>query len=174
MIDWYYWRVKLYNIHTNRKVSGKGQDTMKIAIGSDHRGFKAKESIKEFLKTAGHSADDFGAFSEESADYPDFAFKVGKSVVSGENDFGILICGTGIGMSISVNKIPGVRGVVCRNIFEAQRSRQHNNANILCLGADTTDLSQTVLIIGSFLETRFVGGRHQRRLDKITEMERPF
>ncbi len=145
---------------------------MKISIGSDHRGFKTKEAVKEFLKTNSHTVEDFGAFSEESADYPDFALKVGKSVASGNNDFGILICGTGIGMCISVNKVPGIRGAVCRNVFEAERSRQHNNANVLCLGADTTDLEQAKQIIRTFLGTSFEGGRHQRRLDKITEMER--
>jgi len=147
---------------------------MKIAIGSDHRGFKEKEAIKEFLKTDGHAAEDFGAFSEESVDYPDFASKVSKSIASGKNDMGILICGTGMGMSISANKIPGIRGVVCRNIFEAQRSRQHNNANVLCLGADTTGLPEAESIIKTFLATPFEGGRHQKRLDKITEMERPL
>jgi ribose 5-phosphate isomerase B len=145
---------------------------MKIATGSDHRGYKLKISILNSLQQAGYTVNDMGAFSEESADYPDYAFKVGSAVGSRVADFGILICGTGMGMCISANKIPGIRAVVCRNVFEAERSRQHNNANVLCLGADTTGLEQANEIIKAFLNTAFEGGRHQRRLDVISEMEK--
>jgi ribose 5-phosphate isomerase B len=145
---------------------------MKIAIGNDHRGYKLKVSILKSLQQAGYKVDDMGAFTEESADYPDFAFKVGRAVASDAYNFGILVCGTGMGMSISANKVPGIRAVVCRNVFEAERSRQHNNANVLCLGADTTSLEQANEIIKAFLNTAFEGGRHQRRLDVISELEK--
>jgi ribose 5-phosphate isomerase B len=146
---------------------------MKIAIGSDHRGYKLKISILNSLQQAGYTVNDMGAFSEESADYPDYALKVGRVVASDAFNFGILICGTGMGMCISANKVLGIRAVVCRNVFEAERSRQHNNANVLCLGADTTSLEQANEIIKVFLNTAFEGGRHQRRLDVISEMEKP-
>jgi ribose 5-phosphate isomerase B len=146
---------------------------MKIAIGSDHRGYRLKLSIIDSLNHAGHKVNDEGTFNEESADYPDYAFKVGSAVASGTADFGILICGTGMGMCISANKVPGIRAVVCRDTFEAGRSRQHNNANILCLGADTTNLEQADEITKVFLNTAFEGGRHQRRLDIIGKMEKP-
>ena len=145
---------------------------MRIAIGSDHRGYQLKQEIIGFLKETGYDVEDFGAFTEDSADYPDYAHVVGNNVAAGSTQYGILVCGTGIGMCISVNKVPGVRGAVCRNVFEAQRSRQHNDANVVCLGADITDQIQAFEIIRTFLDTPFEGGRHQRRLDKIRGIEK--
>jgi ribose 5-phosphate isomerase B len=145
---------------------------MKIAIGSDHRGYNLKRSISEYLNHSGHDIEDFGTNSEESADYPDYAGKVAKAVTEKGFDYGILICGTGMGMCIAANKIRGVRGIVARNNFDAQRSRQHNDANVLCLGADITENDDAYSIIDTFINTPYDGGRHQRRLDKITDLEK--
>jgi ribose 5-phosphate isomerase B len=143
----------------------------RIAIGCDHRGFALKELIKSFLQNAGHSYQDFGCYSTDPVDYPDIAQKVGKAVASGNFDQGILICDTGIGMCIAANKIKGVRAALCHDAFAAQRARQHNNANILCLRAEDIDNESALEIVKTFLATDFEGGRHVRRVNKIKALE---
>jgi ribose 5-phosphate isomerase B len=142
---------------------------MKIAIGSDHAGIKLKDKIKKSV--ADIEFIDVGAFSEESTDYPDHIAKVALAVQSGSADLGIGICGTGIGASIVANKFNGIRAALCTNEFMAEMSRRHNNSNILILGARITDETLSVAIVKKWLETPFEGGRHQRRLDKISSIE---
>ena len=142
---------------------------MRIAIGSDHRGFKTKQSVISLVSDLGHEYRDFGCYSEQSVDYPDIARQVAGAVARGEFERGILICGTGIGMSIAANKVNGIRAALCLNVFCAQRARQHNNANVLCMGAETTD--DVAGVVRTFLDTGFEGGRHQDRLDKIAAIE---
>ena len=143
---------------------------MRIAIGCDHRGIQFKKSVIEVLNKAGHEVEDFGTYTEDAVDYPDIAKEVGDAVVSGNCDRGILICGTGIGMSIAANKINGIRAALCHNEFCALRARQPNNANVLCMGSEIVkdDMPD---IVNTFLNTEFEGGRHQRRVDKMKEME---
>ena len=142
-----------------------------IAIGCDHRGFGLKERIIAFLRNEGYSYQDFGCYSTEPVDYPDIAQKVGEAVASGSFDQGILICSTGIGMCIAANKIKGVRAALCHNVFAAQRARQHNDANVLCLGGEDVDTSVALEIVKTFLTTDFEGGRHTRRVSKIRALE---
>jgi ribose 5-phosphate isomerase B len=142
-----------------------------IAIGCDHRGLALKEAIISFLQNAGHSYQDFGCYSTDPVDYPDIAQKVGGAVVSGNFDQGILICSTGIGMSIAANKIKGIRAALCHNVFAAQRARQHNDANVLCLGGEDIDTKSALEIVKIFLTTDFEGGRHVQRVNKIRALE---
>jgi ribose 5-phosphate isomerase B len=144
---------------------------MKIAIGSDHRGLELKQKVIKLVTDAGNEYKDFGAYSEARVDYPNIAEAVGKAVVSGQYDRGILICGTGIGMCIAANKVKGIRAGLAVNEFMALRSRQHNDANILCLGAEN-DESQLAQMVKAFLTTEFEGGRHQTRVDEMTRMEK--
>jgi len=144
---------------------------MKIAIGSDHAGFKLKETVKEFLKTSGIEVIDFGTHSEESADYPDFAFPVAEAVAKKEFNFGILICGTGIGMSITANKVAGIRAALCNDLFTANCSKEHNDANVLCMGGRIVGEGLAKAIVQTWLERKFQGGRHERRVKKIEEYE---
>jgi ribose 5-phosphate isomerase B len=143
---------------------------MKIAIGSDHRGLELKQKVIKLVSEAGNEYKDFGAYSEASVDYPNIAELVGKAVASGKYERGILICGTGIGMCIAANKVKGIRAALALNEFMACRSRQHNNANILCLGAEN-DESQLAQMIKAFLTCQFEGGRHQLRVDEMTKMD---
>lgn len=143
---------------------------MRLAIGSDHRGLALKNKIVELLKKAGHTYEDFGVFTEERTDYPQIAKKVGEAVASGKFEQGILVCGTGIGMCMAANKVKGIRAAMVFNTFSATRARQHNDANILCLGGEN-DQSQIPEIISIFLTTKFEGGRHTDRLQMIKEME---
>jgi len=145
---------------------------MRLALGSDHRGYALKEQVRRALEAAGHSCHDFGCYSPDSVDYPDIAEAVARAVARGEWEHGILICGTGIGMSITANKVPGVRAALCHDTFTARRARQHTNANVLCLGAEGLEGSLALDIIQAYLETPFEGGRHQRRLDKLARLER--
>lgn len=145
---------------------------MKIALGADHAGFELKEKIKKLLLQQGIQVDDQGTRSNEAVDYPDFARKVAEEVANRQVDFGILVCGTGIGMSIAANKVGGVRAANVNSEYEAQISREHNDANILTLGARTLSDQTAFQIIHKWLETSFAGGRHQRRVEKITEIER--
>ena len=145
---------------------------MRIALGRDHRGIKIKQAIMGFLPKLNHSCQDFGCYSADPVDYPDIAEKVGEAVASGEFDQGILICSTGIGMSIAANKIKGVRAALCHDSFAAQRARQHNDANILCLRGENIDVASALEIVGTYLSTDFEGGRHTQRLDKIKALER--
>lgn len=144
---------------------------MKIAVASDHRGVDRKSRILELLRGLGHEALDRGADGEESVDYPDFAAVVASQVAAGDVDLGILICGTGIGMSIAANKFDGIRAANVRDDLEARMSRQHNDSNVLCLSADLVGDQSLERIIEIWLKTEFEGGRHARRIDKITEFE---
>jgi len=143
---------------------------MHIAIGCDHRGLKLKKYIIKLITDAGHSYQDFGCYTDEPIDYPDIAKRVAEAVANGDFESGILICDTGIGMSIAANKVNGIRAAPCYDVFSAQRARQHNDVNILCLGAERGK-GQEAEIVDAFLTGRFEGGRHQRRLDKIRAME---
>ncbi len=143
---------------------------MKIAVGTDHRGLKYKEFVIGLLTGMDHICRDFGAYNTEAVDYPDIAQAVCEAVVKAEYDYGILICGTGIGMSIAANKVKGIRAALCWDVFSATRSRSHNNANVLCLGAERGQ-DGVEEILQAFLTTPFEGGRHQRRLDKMSAME---
>ena len=147
---------------------------MIVALGSDHRGIYLKSKIADFLKANGHSVTDFGTDSNESVDYPDFASAVAQSIITGEAERGILICSSGIGMCIAANKYQGIRAAICCKPELAVRARLHNDANVLCLGADFTTAPEALEIVKSFLETGFEGGRHQRRLDKISGIECSF
>jgi len=142
-----------------------------IAVGSDHGGFELKERVIAFLKEEKHIVTDFGTTSDNSVDYPDFADKVSKSVSQDRHNFGILICGTGVGMDMSANKIRGIRAANCTNTTMARLSRQHNDANILCIGARTVGEVLAKDIIISFLSSEFEGGRHKRRVNKINKLE---
>jgi len=143
---------------------------MRIAIGCDHRGLNLKQFVIKLITEAEHGYEDFGCYTTDSVDYPDIAKKVAEAVTGGYFECGILICGTGIGMSIAANKVKGIRAALCHDAFSAQRARQHNDANILCLG---TGKEQGLIpeIVSAFLTGEFEGGRHQRRVDKIRDME---
>ncbi len=145
---------------------------MKIAIGSDHAGFELKETIKTFLKEKGIEVIDFGTYSEERVDYPDYAIPLAESVANGEEDFGILICGTGIGMSIAANKVKGIRASLCSDVYSAHSAREHNNANVLCLGGRVLGKELAKEIVDKWLSSSFLGGRHKRRVDKIMNYEK--
>ena len=147
-------------------------ETMKIAIGSDHAGFNAKEKIKPILQELGIEFEDFGAVSTDSVDYPDFAAKVARKVAEGEYDQGLLVCGSGTGMAIAANKVHGVRAAVAWNEETARLARAHNDANVLALGARTTPESELPKIVRAWFEAKFAGGRHQRRVEKISELEK--
>lgn len=142
-----------------------------IAIGSDHGGYSLKQEIIAHLKDRGLEYKDFGAFSEESCDYPVYAASVGQAVAGGGCERGILICGTGIGISIAANKIDGVRAALCGDCYSAEMSRRHNNANVLALGARVIGAGLAIKIADVFLDTDFDGGRHERRVNMISEQE---
>ena len=142
---------------------------MRIAIGCDHRGLSLKGAIMEFLRQRGEEYADFGCYDTSSVDYPDIAREVAKAVVMGEFDHGILICSTGIGMSIAANKVKGIRAALCHDTSTAHRARAHNDANILCLGEMERDLGLN--IAKTYLTSKFEGGRHEQRLKKIKDLE---
>ncbi len=144
---------------------------MKIAIGADHAGFAAKEEIKAVIKALGHQVADAGTMGDASVDYPDFAEKVARAVASGEADRGVLICGTGIGMSIAANKVHSIRAAVIADERTAELSRKHNDANVFCAGARMTPLPRIAESLKVWLETPFEGGRHQNRVNKISALE---
>ena len=145
---------------------------MKIAIGSDHGGFSVKEIAKPHLEKLGYEVIDFGTNTPDSCHYPIYAEKVARAVASGEVDKGILICGTGIGMSIAANKIPGIRAAAVSDCFTAKATRQHNDSNILCLGERTVGPGLALMLMETFLTTEFEGGRHQTRVDMISALEK--
>jgi len=145
---------------------------MRVAIGADHAGFSLKEEIKGLLAGLGIEVQDFGTGSDASVDYPDFAARVAHGVSDGTFERGILVCGTGIGMAMAANKIAGVRAAPVTGIEGARLSRQHNDANVLALGARLTATQLALDIVRTFLDTPFEGGRHQRRIDKISGLER--
>lgn len=146
----------------------------KIAIGSDHGGVELKEEIKNFLLKEGYEVKDFGTNSNNSCDYPDYALPVAEAVVAKEYDFGILICGTGIGIGIAANKVPGIRAALCSDTFSAHATREHNDANILTLGQRVVGPGLALDIVNAFLNTEFQGGRHQDRINKISEIEKKY
>lgn len=144
---------------------------MRIAVGSDHRGIELKKTITDLLKKLGCDYCDFGCYSEEPVDYPDIAKEVAIAVVERKYDHGVLICGSGIGMSIAANKIKGARAALCCNLLSAERARLHNDANILCLGQEVVERDTALNIVKMYLKTSFEGGRHQRRIEKIMNIE---
>ncbi|MCF6265346.1 MAG: ribose 5-phosphate isomerase B [Desulfuromusa sp.] len=142
-----------------------------LVIGSDHGGYELKKSILELLRKRGVNCADFGTDGSDSVDYPDYAAKVASAVSSGEAELGILICGTGIGMSISANKFPGVRAALVHDDFTAQMAREHNNANILVMGGRVLTPDQGKRLVEIWYDAKYEGGRHQKRLDKISVIE---
>ncbi|NPA16066.1 MAG: ribose 5-phosphate isomerase B [Deferribacteres bacterium] len=144
---------------------------MKVVIGSDHGGYKMKEYVKALIADMGHEVEDVGTFSEESVDYPEYAFKVAKAVVDGRADRGVLLCGTGIGMSIVANRFPGIRAALCHDVYTAKMSRRHNDANVLVLGGRVLSEDVAKDIVAVWFVEEFEGGRHERRLNKIKEIE---
>jgi ribose 5-phosphate isomerase B len=145
---------------------------LRIVLGADHAGFRLKESIKKYLESAGHSVDDVGTMSEESVDYPDFAAGAAHRVADGQDDLGIVVCGTGIGMAIAANKVAGIRAALVCDRAAAHLAREHNNANMLALAGRTLKDEQAMQIVREFLETPFAGGRHERRIEKIAQLDR--
>jgi len=157
-----------------RGANRKGEVTivaMKIALGADHAGFELKDKIKQHLSEQGIEVQDEGTNTADSVDYPDFARKVAETVADQRATLGVLVCGTGIGMAISANKVPGIRAANCDTVFEAQMSREHNDANVLALGARILKPEAAMEIVDSWIKTNFAGGRHQRRVEKIHEIE---
>ena len=142
-----------------------------LAIGSDHGGFELKKAVMKHLAERGVEYRDYGTFSAESCDYPDFGEAVGRAVASGECERGIVICGTGIGISIAANKVRGVRCALCGDCYSAQMCREHNDANVLALGARVLGEGLALKIVDTFLDTGFEGGRHARRVAKIMAIE---
>ena len=145
---------------------------MKIAIAADHGGFELKDPMVEYIKSLGNEVLDLGTNSADSVDYPDYAKKVCEEIQKGNSDLGILICGTGIGMSLAANKFEGIRAACVSDVYSAKMSRNHNNANVLCIGARVIGDEVAKLIIKTFLENEFEAGRHQRRVDKIMAFEK--
>ncbi len=150
--------------------SGGLKVVMNIAIGSDHRGVDYRKYVIGILDGLGYGYKDFGTYTNDPVDYPDIAKAVCEAVTASKFDYGILICGTGIGMSIAANKIKGIRAALCCDVFSAERARLHNNANVICLGAERGE-SGVSDILRTFFTSQFEGGRHQRRLEKIARME---
>ena len=149
---------------------------MKLAIGADHAGYQLKEEIKNLLKKKGIDYCDFGTHSSQNIkdDYPDYAIKVAEAVAKGTYERGILICGTGVGMGMTANKVPGIRAAPCYDTFTARLSRQHNDSNVLTLGARITDKELAKKIVEEWLKTEFEGGRHKRRVEKIAQIEKKY
>lgn len=144
---------------------------MKIAIASDHGGFALKQQIMEYLASLGYEYKDFGCYTADSMDYPDIAFPTAQAVASGEFERGILICGTGIGVSICANKVKGIRCALCSDVVSAELTRQHNDSNMLAMGGRIIGVEVAKAIVKTWLGTEFTGGRHQRRIDKISACE---
>jgi len=150
----------------------KGEkEKMKIAIGADHGAFELKEVLIPYLKDKGYEVEDCGTYDLSSVDYPDIAEKTAKKIIDKECEKGILLCGTGIGISIAANKVKGIRAALCANEYSAKMSRNHNDANILCMGARVTGVELAKSILDTFLKEEFEGGRHQVRVDKIMNIE---
>ena len=143
----------------------------KIAIASDHGGFDLKENIIAFLLKKGFEIDNLGAHSTDSVDYPDYGIKLAQAIIDKKFVRGILICGTGVGMSIVVNRFPGIRGTLCSDVYTAKMCREHNDSNILIMGGRVIEVDLAIEILDTWLNTEFEGGRHQRRLDKINEID---
>ncbi len=146
---------------------------MRIAVGADHAGFPLKDLVLELLEKEGHSVVDLGTHSTQSVDYPDYAQAVGESVVKGETQLGILLCGSGVGTSIAANKVPGIRAALCHDVFSARQSREDDDANVLCLGPRVIGPALAQDLILAFLAARFSKAeRHVRRLEKVAELEK--
>ena len=144
---------------------------MNISVGSDHRGVEHRKIIRDIVESLGHTVLDCGTMTTESCDYPDIAQSVGNSIGNGESPLGILICGTGIGVMIAANKVKGIRAAICCNLDAVRLSRQHNDANVLCLAGNGFDEAQVRETVATWLATEFEGGRHARRVEKIAAME---
>lgn len=144
---------------------------MKLAIGCDHGGFELKEAVRAYLEEKGIAYEDFGAYSTDSVDYAPIAAKAAHAVADGTADRGILICSTGLGICMAANKVRGIRAATCTNVFCAEMTRRHNNANILCMGGKIVDTETALQMVEKFLTTEFEGGRHQRRIDQIAQIE---
>ena len=142
-----------------------------LALACDHGGYELKLAVIEHLKSKGLEVKDFGCYSSDSVDYPDYAYPVAKAVVNGEAEKGILICGTGIGMSIAANKVKGIRCALCSDTFSAHATREHNDSNILALGARVVGLNLALDIVDTWLGAEFTGGRHSNRIEKISKIE---
>lgn len=147
---------------------------MKIAIGCDHGGLDLKKEIINFLESEKHEVKDFGTHSKESCDYPDIALPVAEAVAAKEYEFGILICGTGIGIGIAANKVPGIRAALCSDTFSAHATREHNDANILTMGQRTVGTGLALDIVKTFISSKFEGDRHKNRIDKISKIENKY
>jgi ribose 5-phosphate isomerase B len=143
----------------------------RIVLGADHAGFPIKETIREFLENAGYPLDDLGTWSEESVDYPDYGKAVGERVANHEAEYGIAVCGTGIGISIAANKVPRIRAAVAHDVSTARLAREHNDANVLAMGGRVVNSSLAIEMVQAFLSTPFLGGRHARRVEKIALIE---
>jgi ribose 5-phosphate isomerase B len=143
----------------------------RIVLGADHAGFQLKETLKKRLQSAGYPIDDVGTLSEESVDYPDFAAGAARRVAAGQNDLGIVVCGTGIGVTIAANKVPGIRAALISDPATARLAREHNDANVLALAGRALSSDDAFAIVREFLAAEFAGGRHQRRIDKITQLD---
>ena len=144
---------------------------MRIAVGSDHAGFGLKQTLLEHLGQRDVRVDDLGTLRKERCDYPDYAAAVARAVVAGEADLGLLICGSGIGMSMAANKVPGIRAAVVSDTFSARATRQHNDANILCIGERVVGVGLAMDIVDAFLDAEFEGGRHAGRVAKMMDLE---
>jgi ribose 5-phosphate isomerase B len=144
---------------------------LRIAVGSDHAGFGLKEQLAAHLRESGYDVKDLGTHSEESVDYPEYGAAVARAVVAGDADYGVCVCGTGIGIGIAANKVRGARAAVVHDATSARMARQHNNANVVCVGARLTGPQAAADAVDAFLGADFEGGRHQRRIDEITALE---
>lgn len=144
---------------------------MRIALASDHGGFEQKERLRSWLESQGHEVEDFGTDSEQSVDYPDFALPAAKAVAEGKADYGILVCGTGIGMQLAANKVRGIRAANAINVNFAHLAREHNDCNVLTLSGRFVSFEDNQAIVSEFLSTEFAGGRHERRVGKIMQIE---
>ena len=144
---------------------------MKIGIGNDHAAVEMKKEVEAYLQEKGYEVVNYGTDTHESCSYPEYGEKVGRAVVSGEVDLGILICGTGVGISLAANKVKGVRAVVCSEPYSAKLSRQHNNTNVLAFGARVIGIEMAKMITDAWLDAKYEGGRHQRRVDQLMEIE---
>ncbi len=147
---------------------------MKIGLGSDHGGYELKDEIAKHLKSRGIEVVDYGTHTEESCDYPVYGEKVAEAVMAKECDFGILVCGTGLGISLAANKVKGIRCAVVSDTFSAEMSKAHNNCNMLALGARVVGVGLALKIVDTFIDTEFEGGRHERRVNKIMDVEHKY
>jgi ribose 5-phosphate isomerase B len=147
---------------------------MKIAVAADHVGFALKEKVREYLRSQGLEVEDHGPSNAEQVDYPDFAEKVAAQVAAKQAEYGVLVCGTGIGMMLAANKVPGIRAVAANDTISARMAREHNNANILTLGGRMIDAASMRQIVDTWLSTPFAGGRHQRRVQKIDALDQRY